>query len=143
MYAAALLTGPMTDQAPRGDEPPAPRYAEGAGHATFDQLLHVSGEIRDEIRDLGRTLTREWHDWRRSHEEDHRRQDDLDTARFNALEAAIRQEELQDAVRRGRVAMALLAFRWLTEHWQVIAVVLGGAWALLGGLQVNIGEPLP
>lgn len=149
MSAALALSAPMADharEAPPGETPPQEAGVHvhvEAGHATFDQLLHVSGQIRDEIRELGRTLTKEFHDWRRAHETDHREQAAKDDARYLRLEASIRREELEDAVRQGRIAMALLALRWLTEHWQLIAVVLVGAWAIAGGLQVNIGEPMP
>lgn len=147
MSPAIALSAPMSDprKAPAGESP----SAEGvhvhvdSGHATFDQLLRVSGEIRDEIRDLGRTITREFHEWRQAHESEHRRQMEADAERFAALESAMRREELEDAVRQGRIAMALLALRWLTEHWELVAVILFGAWAIAGGLQVNIGEPMP
>lgn len=138
-----LMSLPTPDRDSERRESPAP------GYATFDHLLSAMSELRGAIDNLANGLRADLVAWRRDHEALHHREAQAAAARLANIEAQQRREEIADAVRAGRTAMLLTAFRWTVEHWQFLATVclfvLGLLWTLTGTLPIGVGpvEPLP
>lgn len=141
----AVLTRLMVGGTPERRESPAP------GYATFDQLMAAQREqtraleridvtFRDGLRDLRDTLRAEWSAWRVEHEAHSAARD----AAIAELRAWRRDEEIADAVKSGRTAMLMLAFRWATEHWQFVAAVLvfvlSLVWSVTGTGPITIDQ---
>lgn len=151
MHAALtwLMTGQR--QADSGDE--LVDMERRAGYVTFDILLaaleQANRPISEAIRQMDRTLTREIEQQTRvladrlsRHEEESHDRDN----RLMALERWQRQQEVDEAFRKGFWHVILLGFRYLVEHWPAMLSLMVGlvgiVWVIVAGGRPGI-EGLP
>lgn len=99
--------------------------------AALDRLERAfSRELRMQTEALGERLER--------HEDEAEERE----ARIAALEAWRRDEEIDEAFRRGFWHVVVLGFRYLTEHWPAMlamgATIVGIVWVVISGGQPGI-----
>lgn len=120
-----------------------------AGYVTFDTLLNALQQAMEPqahaLDRLERSFTRELRaqtdalaDRLERHEGEAHERD----ARIAALETWRKEREVDEAFKRGFWHVVMLAFRWLTEHWQVAwafaVMVVGIVWVVVAGGQPGI-----
>lgn len=143
MFATALIRR-MT-----GDD----RFVSGdaserrSGYVALSDVLTIVNEQTDRFTDAINDLKETFHNdssATRTLVETYRAETNR---RLDALEAWRNEEQLDEAMRRGFWHVSLLAFRWLTEHWQVVWALVFLLttifWRLTGAPPVGIGPVQP